>query len=83
MGLTKDVLSLQQFMRRKEVLNLYRDFFKLIRCAPLNERKSLQQWIREDFKNSKHLTDDIDIKLQLSRGRLALREMAAAVNLPK
>lgn len=52
-------------MLRQQVLQLYRDFIKLIRTLDdENERKELRDWIRNDFKSNKHHTDEVS-KLQI------------------
>ncbi|XP_057305784.1 LYR motif-containing protein 2-like isoform X2 [Hydractinia symbiolongicarpus] len=81
--LPRNAMSLQQFMLRRQVLCLYRDFMKLINEAPENERKSMKDWVRQDFKNNMHWKNETDIKMQLSRGRLALREVSSAVHMTK
>ena len=81
--LPPDVMSLDRFMLRKQVLELYRDFMRLTRHVPEGDREYMRSFIRDDFKNQKHLTEELDIKMHLSRGRLGLREMTAAVHMPK
>ena len=47
-------------MLRQQVLQLYRDFIKLIRTLDdENQRKELRDWIRDDFKSNKHHTDEV------------------------
>lgn len=77
------VLTLDQFMLRKQVIDLYRGFMKLVRLAPKADRDYMRDFIREDFKNNKHLTEELDIKMHLSRGRLALREVSASVHMAR
>ena len=65
------------------MIDLYREMMKLVRLAPEQDRNEMREWIRSDFKKNKHLTEELDIKMQLSRGRLALREISSAVTMTR
>ncbi|XP_041523328.1 LYR motif-containing protein 2 isoform X2 [Microtus oregoni] len=52
-------LTLKQFMRRQQVLLLYRKIFRAIRQVPSEaDRKYLQDWAREEFKRNKSATEE-------------------------
>ncbi|XP_005362002.1 LYR motif-containing protein 2 isoform X1 [Microtus ochrogaster] len=54
------VLTLKQFMRRQQVLLLYRKIFRAIRQVPSEaDRKYLQDWAREEFKRNKSATEEV------------------------
>ena len=47
-------------MLRSEVLRLYRDMLRVVRQVPGTEqREELRKWIRTDFDNNKHHTDEV------------------------
>ncbi|GAB1288359.1 LYR motif-containing protein 2 [Apodemus speciosus] len=52
-------LTLKQFMRRQQVLLLYRKILRAIRQVPSDsDRKYLQDWAREEFKRNKSATEE-------------------------
>ena len=64
-------------------MDLYRDFLRTI--SPIHDVKSkneLRQWIRQDFQLNKNIQDEEAIKMHLSRGRLALRELQISISMP-
>ncbi|XP_072498929.1 LYR motif-containing protein 2 isoform X1 [Notamacropus eugenii] len=53
-------LTLKQFMRRQQVLLLYRKILQAIRQVPNErDRKYLQNWAREEFKRNKSATEEV------------------------
>jgi len=46
-------------------------------------RKELQRFIRTDFDNNKHHTEEDVIKMMIARGNLSKREIEQAVQLAK
>ncbi|CAB3384400.1 Hypothetical predicted protein [Cloeon dipterum] len=57
---TGSVLSLKQFMTRKQVLKLYKDTLKAIQRVPDEKsRADLLDWARSDFKQHKSQTDEV------------------------
>ncbi|XP_032714017.1 LYR motif-containing protein 2 isoform X2 [Lontra canadensis] len=52
-------LTLKQFMRRQQVLLLYRRILQAIREVPNDsDRKYLKDWAREEFKRNKSATEE-------------------------
>ncbi|KAG8124034.1 putative LYR motif-containing protein [Naja naja] len=52
-------LSLKQFLRRQQVLQLYRKILRTIRQIPNEaDRRYMRDWAREDFKKNKETTDE-------------------------
>ncbi|XP_027711400.1 LYR motif-containing protein 2 isoform X1 [Vombatus ursinus] len=53
-------LTLKQFMRRQQVLLLYRKILQAIRQVPNEQdRKYLKNWAREEFKRNKSATEEV------------------------
>lgn len=69
----KNVLSFHEFMRRKEVLSLYKDFIKEVRKIGRDQlRSELELQIRFDFKHNKDMKDNSVVKSLLADGRREL-----------
>lgn len=69
-------------MLRQEVLKLYRNFFQSIRTVPdITHKKEIADWVRTDFKNNKHHTDEYTIKMLLQTGRRSLNELEVNLGL--
>uniref|UniRef100_A0A2K5PXH2 LYR motif-containing protein 2 n=1 Tax=Cebus imitator TaxID=2715852 RepID=A0A2K5PXH2_CEBIM len=52
-------LTLKQFIRRQQVLLLYRRILQTIRQVPNDsDRKYLKDWAREEFKRNKSATEE-------------------------
>ncbi|XP_023567700.1 LYR motif-containing protein 2 isoform X2 [Octodon degus] len=52
-------LTLKQFLRRQQVLLLYRRILQAIRQVPdASDRKYLKNWAREEFKRNKSATEE-------------------------
>nr|XP_023399582.1 LYR motif-containing protein 2 isoform X2 [Loxodonta africana] len=53
-------LTLKQFIRRQQVLLLYRRILQAIRQVPNDcDRKYLKDWAREEFKRNKSATEEV------------------------
>ncbi|KAK7089394.1 LYR motif-containing protein 2-like [Littorina saxatilis] len=75
-------LSLKRFLLRSEVLRLYRDMLRTLKRIPSqDQRKDLQQWIRTDFDNNKHHTEEAAIKMMITKGRMSLKELEQSLDL--
>ena len=48
-------------MIRRQVIELYRDFMKVIKQAPKHEQVAMREWVRQDFKKNKGLADEVDV----------------------
>ncbi|XP_020818719.1 LYR motif-containing protein 2 isoform X2 [Phascolarctos cinereus] len=77
-------LTLKQFMRRQQVLLLYRKILQAIRQVPNEQdRKYLQNWAREEFKRNKSATEEDIIRMMITQGNLQLKELEKTLNLAK
>ncbi|XP_076466457.1 LYR motif-containing protein 2-like [Babylonia areolata] len=74
-------LSLKRFMLRSEVLRLYRDMMRVVKRLPSSQQAELRQWIRTDFDNNKHHTDEEVIRMMITKGRMSLKELEQSVTL--
>uniref|UniRef100_A0A8C6J9D5 LYR motif-containing protein 2 n=1 Tax=Melopsittacus undulatus TaxID=13146 RepID=A0A8C6J9D5_MELUD len=55
-------LNLKQFLRRQQVLQLYRKILRAIREVPAEaDRRYLKDWAREEFRRNKDATDEVRI----------------------
>ncbi|XP_051633763.1 LYR motif-containing protein 2 isoform X2 [Manacus candei] len=56
-------LNLKQFLRRQQVLQLYRKILRAIREVPAEQdRRYLKDWAREEFKRNKDATEEPEPK---------------------
>ncbi|XP_001376642.1 LYR motif-containing protein 2 isoform X2 [Monodelphis domestica] len=77
-------LTLKEFMRRQQVLLLYRKILQAIREVPNeHDRKYLQNWAREEFKRNKSATEEDVIRMMITQGNLQLKELEKTLNLAK
>ncbi|XP_070589308.1 LYR motif-containing protein 2 [Erythrolamprus reginae] len=77
-------LSLKQFLRRQQVLQLYRRVLRTIRQVPNEaDRRYMRDWAREDFKKNKEATDEDTIKMMITHGNLQLQELERTLKLAK
>ncbi|KAK7488981.1 hypothetical protein BaRGS_00019785 [Batillaria attramentaria] len=75
-------VSATAFILRSEVLRLYRDMLRTIKRIPSQQqREELQTWVRTDFENNKHHTDEEVIRMMITKGRISLKELEQTVNL--
>jgi len=80
----KPLLTLKQFLVRRQVLQLYKDLLKgAYKIGDESSRDGIVIWIRSDFKVNKSLANEIDIQAALSRGKLSLRELQTSINMAK
>ncbi|CAH0390755.1 unnamed protein product [Bemisia tabaci] len=80
--LPQSTLSLKQFMLRKEVLKQYKTFLKTIKRVPDEQsRLELLDWIRRDYKNNKHHSDEQTIKVMLKFGEKHLKDLETNLDL--
>lgn len=71
-------------MIRCEVIKLYRQFMRTIRKIPDEKsRAELRDWVRHDFKNNKHHSDEMSIKMMMQHGQKALRELKTGIDFSK
>ncbi|CAG2171996.1 unnamed protein product [Oppiella nova] len=77
--LPSNALTLSQFLLRQQTLRLYKDFMKLIRRT--DNHKELRDWIRHEFRTNMHHKQQDIIKMQLTRGRVALKQWETTITL--
>ncbi|XP_044101546.1 LYR motif-containing protein 2 isoform X2 [Neovison vison] len=69
-------LTLKQFMRRQQVLLLYRRILQAIREVPNDsDRKYLKDWTREEFKRNKSATEENRSKKVISESDQHLKNV--------
>uniref|UniRef100_A0A669QDM4 LYR motif-containing protein 2 n=1 Tax=Phasianus colchicus TaxID=9054 RepID=A0A669QDM4_PHACC len=52
--------SILQFLRRQQVLQLYRRILRALRDVPAEaDRRHLQEWAREEFRRNKDATEEV------------------------
>lgn len=74
----------EQFMRRQQVLLLYRKILRAIRQVPSDsDRKYLQDWAREEFKRNKSATEEDTIRMMITQGNMQLKELERTLALAK
>ncbi|XP_003280115.1 LYR motif-containing protein 2-like [Nomascus leucogenys] len=81
-------LMLKQFIRRQQVLLLYRRIFQTIQQVPNDsDRKYLKDWAREEFKRNKsatrHATKEDTIRMMITQGNMQLKELEKTLALAK
>ncbi|XP_075001580.1 LYR motif-containing protein 2 isoform X1 [Calonectris borealis] len=60
--LPPSALTLKQFLRRQQVLQLYRKILRAIREVPAEaDRRYLKDWTREEFRRNKDATEEVRI----------------------
>ncbi|OXB73766.1 UNVERIFIED_CONTAM: hypothetical protein H355_007361 [Colinus virginianus] len=73
-----------QFLRRQQVLQLYRRILRAIRDVPSEaDRRHLQEWAREEFQRNKDATEEDAIRMMITQGHMQLRELQRALKLAK
>ncbi|KAJ3268043.1 LYR motif-containing protein 2 [Terramyces sp. JEL0728] len=90
MNFKRPVLTLDQFMKRQKVLNLYRQVFRASKGFSLltadlskTDRQFVRNWAKEDFKRYKDEKDKDKIDMLLSQGSVQLRTLETSLNLSK
>ncbi|XP_017362282.1 LYR motif-containing protein 2 [Cebus imitator] len=77
-------LTLKQFIRRQQVLLLYRRILQTIRQVPNDsDRKYLKDWAREEFKRNKSATEEDTIRMMITQGNMQLKELERTLALAK
>lgn len=77
-------LTLKQFMRRQQVLLLYRKILRAIKQIPSDsDRKYLQDWAREEFKRNKSATEEDAIRMMITQDNMQLKELERTLALAK
>ncbi|XP_051009449.1 LYR motif-containing protein 2-like [Acomys russatus] len=77
-------LTLKQFLRRQQVLLLYRKILRVIRQVPSDaDRKYLQDWAREEFKRNRSATEEDTIWMMMTQGKMQLKELERTLALAK
>ncbi|XP_052708954.1 LYR motif-containing protein 2-like [Crassostrea angulata] len=80
--LPKNVMSLERFMLRTEVLKLYKQMLRLVRKIPdQSQRQQLQNFIRQDFELNKNLEDEQAIRMNVMRGKNSMKELERTVHI--
>ncbi|KAK2143251.1 hypothetical protein LSH36_859g00012 [Paralvinella palmiformis] len=78
------VLSLKQFMRRAEVLHLYRDILRAVRQIPNEtDRKQMLEWARTDFRKNMNETNEDSIKIMMAYGKKTLKQFQNVLHLSR
>ncbi|XP_054052953.1 LYR motif-containing protein 2 [Rissa tridactyla] len=77
-------LSLKQFLRRQQVLQLYRKILRAIREVPAEaDRRYLKDWAREEFRRNKDATEEDAIRMMITQGNMQLQELQRTLRLAK
>ncbi|POI21400.1 hypothetical protein CIB84_014853, partial [Bambusicola thoracicus] len=89
------LISILQFLRRQQVLQLYRRILRALRDVPAEaDRRHLQEWAREEFRRNKDATEEVSsgdsifvfqdaIRMMITQGHMQLRELQKALKLAK
>uniref|UniRef100_A0A2I3GP46 LYR motif-containing protein 2 n=1 Tax=Nomascus leucogenys TaxID=61853 RepID=A0A2I3GP46_NOMLE len=84
---SRPTLMLKQFIRRQQVLLLYRRIFQTIQQVPNDsDRKYLKDWAREEFKRNKSATSatkEDTIRMMITQGNMQLKELEKTLALAK
>ncbi|KAL4232837.1 LYR motif-containing protein 2 [Mactra antiquata] len=76
----RNAMTLKQFMLRSEVLKLYRNILRTVKEIPDDYyRNEMAKWARDDFRKNKHLTDEMAIKMMISKGKMSLKELEQSI----
>jgi len=82
--LPKGTLTLKQFMKRREVLTLYKEIMSTIAKIDCeSDRLYLHQWARDEFKQNKNLKDVDSINYHLDNGKKQFRKLKVNFDLSK
>ncbi|KAM9195919.1 LYR motif-containing protein 2 [Mergus octosetaceus] len=77
-------LTLRQFLRRQQVLQLYRRILRALRDVPAEaDRRYLQEWAREEFRRNKDATEEDAIRMMITQGNMQLQELQRTLKLAK
>ncbi|XP_060609017.2 LYR motif-containing protein 2 [Anolis sagrei] len=82
--LPPSALTLKQFLRRQQVLQLYRKILQAIQQVPNEtDRQYLRDWARDEFKRNKGATEEDTIRMMITQGNLQLQELERTLKLAK
>ncbi|KAM6272075.1 LYR motif-containing protein 2 [Spheniscus humboldti] len=82
--LPPSALTLKQFLRRQQVLQLYRKILRAIREVPAEaDRQYLKDWAREEFRRNKGATEEDAIRMMITQGNMQLQELQRTLKLAK
>ncbi|KAM6324584.1 LYR motif-containing protein 2 [Aegotheles albertisi] len=77
-------LTLKQFLRRQQVLQLYRSILRAVRQVPAEaDRRYLKDWAREEFRRNKDATEEDAIRMMITQGNMQLQELQRTLKLAK
>ncbi|KFO29400.1 LYR motif-containing protein 2 [Fukomys damarensis] len=77
-------LTLKQFLRRQQVLLLYRRILQAIQQVPnASDRQYLRNWAREEFERNKSATEEDTIRMMITQGNIQLKELEKTLALAK
>ncbi|XP_069929884.1 LYR motif-containing protein 2 isoform X1 [Oryctolagus cuniculus] len=75
---------LSAFLRRQQVLLLYRRILRAIRQVPDDsDRRYLKDWARGEFKRNKSATQEDTIRMMITQGNMQLKELEKTLALAK
>ncbi|XP_077408327.1 LYR motif-containing protein 2 [Vanacampus margaritifer] len=75
-------LSLKQFLRRQNILGIYRNMLRATRNVPdETDRKYLKDWAREEFKRNKNATNQDAIRMMITQANNHLEELQRSLAL--
>ncbi|KAM9383406.1 LYR motif-containing protein 2 [Phaethornis superciliosus] len=82
--LPPSALTLKQFLRRQQVLQLYRKILRAVRQVPAEaDRQYLKDWAREEFRRNKDATEEDAIRMMITQGNMQLQELQRTLKLAK
>ncbi|NXP47973.1 LYRM2 protein, partial [Heliornis fulica] len=77
-------LTLKQFLRRQQVLQLYRKILRAVREVPAEaDRRYLKDWAREEFRRNKAVTEEDAIRMMITHGNMQLQELQRTLKLAR
>jgi len=75
-------LTLKQFIKRKEVLKLYKDIlFSIQKLDCDSDKVYFSKWVREEFRKYKHEQNEDVINYHIRRGKNELKQLQAGVGI--
>ncbi|XP_003747571.1 LYR motif-containing protein 2 isoform X2 [Galendromus occidentalis] len=76
--------TFMQFVLRQQSLKLYREILRSLKQLDNKDQaREIKQWARQDFECYRNLQDPEVIKMHQARGKLALKELRASLELAK
>ena len=77
-------LNLKQFMKRREVLQLYRECLTTIKKIDnTSDQLYFWNWARDDFRKYKNETNEETINYHIARARKFLKDLSTTLQLSK